>query len=139
MACPHGYENADYCPRCQDEADGRSMREGKGAAELERLQAENARLQQWVADCQSGMYVNCVYCGHRYGPEDEVPVAMAEVLKQHIAICPKHPMSALLECCKGAWYALGSLLAIREGMSDEALSDLRDSIQAAVIKAGGKL
>jgi len=56
---------------------------------------EVSQIQQWINDLQSGMYVNCVYCGHRYGPKDEVPVSMAEVLKQHIEICPKHPMSKL--------------------------------------------
>lgn len=56
---------------------------------------ENDRLQQWVKDLQSGMYINCVYCGHRYGPESEVPASMADVLKEHIAKCPKHPMSKL--------------------------------------------
>lgn len=53
------------------------------------------RLEAWVADCQSGMYVNCVYCGHRYGPQDKVPAARADILKQHIEACPDHPMSAL--------------------------------------------
>ena len=27
-----------------------------------------AMLRQWIDDLQSGMYINCVYCGHRYGP-----------------------------------------------------------------------
>lgn len=26
---------------------------------------EVSRLTKWVSDLQSGMYVNCVYCGHR--------------------------------------------------------------------------
>lgn len=52
-------------------------------------------LQQWVNDLQAGMYINCVYCGHRYGPDDEVPAAMADVLREHVEQCPKHPMSAL--------------------------------------------
>jgi hypothetical protein len=56
---------------------------------------ENEKLQQWINDLQSGMYINCVYCGHRYGPSSEVPAAMADVLKAHIEQCPKHPMSAL--------------------------------------------
>ena len=60
-----------------------------------KLQAEVQRLRQWVNDLQSGMYVNCVYCGHRYGPESEVPATMADVLKEHIERCPKHPMSKL--------------------------------------------
>jgi hypothetical protein len=56
---------------------------------------EIARLKLWVADLQSGMYVNCVYCGHRYGPEKNVPISMAQILKEHIEKCPDHPMSHL--------------------------------------------
>lgn len=55
---------------------------------------EIARLTQWVSDLQSAMYVNCVYCGHRYGPDGETPVAMADVLTQHVAACPSHPLAA---------------------------------------------
>jgi len=51
------------------------------------------RLQQWLSDLQSGMYINCVYCGHRYGPRVGTPVAMADILKEHIEQCPKHPLS----------------------------------------------
>ena len=54
-----------------------------------------AELEEWVNDLHSGMYINCVYCGHRYGPNPGTPVAMANVLKAHIEICPKHPMSAM--------------------------------------------
>ena len=57
--------------------------------------AEIERLEIWISDLQSEMFINCVYCGHNYGPDDEVPATMAEVLKEHIAQCPKHPMSAL--------------------------------------------
>lgn len=59
------------------------------------LEAENEHLTQWINDLQSGTYVTCVYCGHNYGPDDEVPTSMANVLKEHIENCPKHPMSAL--------------------------------------------
>ena len=59
------------------------------------LEQDNKRLRQWVDDLQSEMYVNCVYCGHRYGPKDKTPTSMAEVLKKHIEVCPKHPMAAL--------------------------------------------
>ena len=62
---------------------------------IDRLEQENRRLRKWVADLQSGMYVNCVYCGHRYGPKDKVPTTMAEELKKHIEQCPDHPMSKL--------------------------------------------
>lgn len=60
-----------------------------------RSEAANAALRDWVNDLQAGMFINCVYCGHRYGPNDEVPAAMADVLKEHIAKCPQHPMSKL--------------------------------------------
>ena len=62
-------------------------------AEKARLQAENKRLLQWVNDLQSGMYINCVYCGQRYGPQDKVAATMQEALYQHIATCPKHPLA----------------------------------------------
>ena len=58
--------------------------------------------EQWIADLQSGLYINCVYCGHRYGPRETTPPIlkeasppMAEVLKEHIKTCPQHPMSVL--------------------------------------------
>ena len=65
------------------------------AAALEQAQAETERLQNWVNDLQAGMYINCVYCGHRYGPDNEVPATMADVLKKHISTCTEHPMSKL--------------------------------------------
>jgi hypothetical protein len=65
------------CPECV------SLREERDAA------------RQWVRDLQSGMYVNCVYCGHRYGPGETTPVSMADALKAHVEACPQHPMSQL--------------------------------------------
>jgi hypothetical protein len=59
------------------------------------LKLKVEHLQGWVADLQSGMYVNCVYCGHRYGPGETTPVSMADALKAHIEVCPEHPMSAM--------------------------------------------
>ena len=61
----------------------------------EALRRDNASLKQWVNDLQSGMYINCVYCGHRYGPKKNTPVSMADVLKAHVEQCPRHPMFAL--------------------------------------------
>jgi len=52
-------------------------------------------LERWKNDLLSGMYVNCVYCGYRYGPKENTPVSMAEILKEHIEHCPEHPMSKL--------------------------------------------
>lgn len=59
--------------------------------------SEIEKLTQWVDDLHSGMYVNCVYCGHRYGPRESTPVSRADMLKKHIEKCPKHPMSKLKE------------------------------------------
>lgn len=61
-----------------------------------KLQAENARLTSWVNDLQSGMFVNCVYCGHRYGPKGDTPTSMADILKEHITQCSQHPLSIAL-------------------------------------------
>jgi hypothetical protein len=61
---------------------------------LQEAADEIEMLRQWVNDCQAGMYINCVYCGHRYGPDDEVAATMQEALYEHIAECPKHPLSA---------------------------------------------
>lgn len=57
------------------------------------VEGDNERLKDWVNDLHSGMYINCVYCGHRYGPADDVPSTMSQVLYDHIAICPEHPLS----------------------------------------------
>ncbi len=62
---------------------------------IDECKAEIARLSEWVIDLQSGFYVNCVYCGHRYGPNHSTKQAMADILKDHIENCVHHPMSKL--------------------------------------------
>lgn len=69
---------------------------GKACDTLRFFVAERDEMKKWVDDLQSGMYINCVYCGHRYGPENSTPASMADILKAHIEQCPKHPMSALV-------------------------------------------
>lgn len=67
-------------------------------AETDRLRAENERLEHWVDDLQDGGWVNCVYCGQRYGERDEqlqVHQTMREALAEHVESCPKHPMAKL--------------------------------------------
>lgn len=74
----------------QLEAENESLR-----LHMRALAQESVHMHEWVSDLQSEMYVNCVYCGHRYGPRGETPVAMADILSAHVEKCPKHPMSAL--------------------------------------------
>ncbi len=81
--------------------------DSKEKVRLSELISEIVQLQNWVNDLQAGMYVNCVYCGHRYGAETEVPASMADVLKEHIEQCPEHPLFEArqeierLETCNG--------------------------------------
>lgn len=63
--------------------------------ELAVVKKENLRLKLWVQDMQNGGYVNCVYCGYRYGPVESTPVSLSDVLKAHVQKCPLHPMAAL--------------------------------------------
>jgi len=59
-----------------------------------KLEEDNKKLVQWVADLQSGLYINCVYCGHRYPPG--TPDVRDNILYEHIKICPKHPLAHAL-------------------------------------------
>jgi hypothetical protein len=61
---------------------------------IQALTTENQQLEAWIDDLQSGMYINCVYCGHRYGPnKGNHRVTMRKALETHIAECPKHPLA----------------------------------------------
>lgn len=79
-----------------------------GLAAIPRLLAIIRRQQRWIADLHTGTSINCVYCGHNYGPSATTPVAMADVLKAHIAQCPEHPMSGLIAALTAASHALKS-------------------------------
>jgi DNA-directed RNA polymerase subunit RPC12/RpoP len=95
--------------------------------------AEIRRLEQMVDDLQSEMYVNCVYCGHRYGPRETTPVSMADALKAHIETCQKHPMSRMRPALRES-YRLMSYLVDHSGakqiMSDAFVADLRAALLA---------
>ena len=101
--------NEVYCLNCtekEEEIDRLQAALAEREKEYEWANEEVLRLQHWVQDLQKGMFINCVYCGHRYGRNDEVPATMADVLKEHIEQCPKHPMSALkieLATWKKSW------------------------------------
>ncbi len=76
--------------------------------EANRHAAEIERLKIWVADLQSDMFINCVYCGHRYGPHETTPVSAADALKAHITECPEHPLSRATALLESAYHALRS-------------------------------
>ena len=107
LYCPtHGkidLTKAAGCPECVRElkADLAHVRKPRDerlfvACQVnESLRQQLAETKKWIDDLQSGMYVNCVYCGHRYGPGETTPVSMADALKAHVESCPKHPMSDL--------------------------------------------
>lgn len=82
------------------------------SAETDRL-----GLQIWVDDLQSEMCINCVYCGHRYGPQDDVPASMADVLKAHVEQCSKHPMSQLRQDNERLQAIVGMLPKTADGVT----------------------
>ncbi len=89
---------------------------------------QQAELEKWINDLQSGMYINCVYCGHRYGPNDEVPSSMADTLKEHIEQCPKHPMNFLKQdydlLVKNLEDTVELLKKVHDLLSSDALSHI---------------
>jgi hypothetical protein len=94
------------------------------------------RRERWVADLQSGLYVNCVYCGHRYGPGETTPVSMADALKAHVAQCPEHPMSALADAGVAAHHALKSYQF--GNTSPDLAEDVGAKLSEALARAGRK-
>ena len=70
-------KSADYIDKIRElENEIFDLKADRNAATITEQRQENKRLEQWVNDLQSGMYINCVYCGHRYGPNpslDQTP------------------------------------------------------------------
>jgi hypothetical protein len=112
-------EPATTCQVCIDDAPPEDI--SNMVSDLERT---TARLRQWIDDLQAGCYINCVYCGHRYGPDSEVPASMAEALKEHIEQCPEHPLSA----------ATGEMARLRAERDEEKAE--ADKLRAILRKAG---
>ena len=92
-------------------------------AQLAAAQEENARLEKWVDDLQSGLWINCVYCGHRYGPKETTPVTMRKALYDHVAQCEKHPLFTALA-------RISALEAVGERLYRDS-NDTRDESIAA--------
>jgi hypothetical protein len=91
-----------------------------------------AELQAWIQDLQSGMYINCVYCGHRYGPN--TTAVPADALRRHIAECTEHPLGQLVQVCKAVIQTLsnrqrtlGSLDPIAWWIKDKLTQAVREA------------
>ena len=56
--------------------------------------------------------ITCVYCGHEY--PDQTPASGAQVLKDHIKICEKHPMREAEEKIRLLRKALSDLVGASE-------------------------
>lgn len=71
------------------------------SARLNEANQTVAAQRRWIEDLQSGQWVNCVFCGHRYIPREASPTDPTALLRSHIASCAKHPLhetrEALLE------------------------------------------
>src|SRR5258708_36396661 len=88
--------------QCRDRSDVRlsaveaaqNTQIGSLTKRVEQLQAEVARLKQWVGDLQRGRSVNCVYCGYDFRPSETTPVSMAEALREHNEQGPQQPQEA---------------------------------------------
>jgi hypothetical protein len=111
--------------------------------ERDALKAERDRLKRWVGDLQSGMYVNCVYCGHQYGPGETTPVSMADALKAHVEQCPEHPMSALKaerDQLEGVNFHNGNWIAMAEpelARLKAAVEQARAALEAIAMRTDG--
>lgn len=66
------------------------------ACGVDELTKEIRRLRQWVSDLQSGAYITCAYCGHRYGPKEGGDPSMVGLYREHVEKCADHPCNVLV-------------------------------------------
>jgi len=107
----------------------------------EGLLEENKRLEKWIDDLQSGMYINCVYCGHRYGPSKSTPTTMRKQLYNHISECPKHPLSIAIADAKAIEEELADYKAANASIREELRCRIkeRDKLEAENKRLGEAL
>jgi hypothetical protein len=119
------------------------------------LEQELERKRKWIEDLQNKGFVNCVYCGCRFGPAETTAPVLSDVLKRHMEECSKHPMSDLkkrLDCSEKGVQELASrnvaldcanrklalaleiaagMLSASPGYIDKHPGDVLDTIMAA--------
>jgi len=102
-------------------------------AVAEEVEGGIAGLKTWIGDLQSGLYINCVYCGFRYGPGESMPATLpdagetlaATALREHVEKCPDHPMSHLKARTLAAEARVKELAADRDTWHDDFQSAIR--------------
>ena len=72
--------------------------------------------------------LTCVYCGHEY--PQETPAHGEKVLTDHIEVCEKHPMRAVIE-------QRDKLRSALSGMIGGSTKDVLDAIELGVRLAPG--
>lgn len=113
----------EECGLCEEGLYGKDVRHEQA------LHEEIRRLKRHVADLQSGMYVNCVYCGHRYGPSDSTEVTQADALKRHVANCPEHPLARVLDAVSTSEIELQRLLTRWDDLTPRVLKFLLEVLR----------
>lgn len=99
-----------------------------------------ARLEAWIADLQNGGYVNCVYCGMRYGEGPDAAVALEPALKAHVEQCPEHPLAKLtarLPAVFAAGYHLTDQYLGTRSPNDERLREIWEEVRDSVLSGEG--
>jgi hypothetical protein len=69
---------------------------------------EIRKKNKWIADMQSGLYINCVYCGHRYPPG--TPAVRDKALYEHIKKCPQHPLKKAHDLIRSMMTTLDTIM-----------------------------
>ena len=75
--------------------------------------------------------VTCVYCGHEY--PDQTPTHGAEILKEHIKVCEKHPMRESEQKIKKLRQALFALIGVE---TIEELIEMESMLKSTQFSSG---
>ena len=84
---PMGKQISAPAPYSDKSPPARTEREVAMETVIDQQRAEIERLKQWVEDLQGEAWVNCVYCGFRFGPVEKFPVSTTEIFTKHLRQC----------------------------------------------------